>query len=169
MGAWLPSIDVIEALKDDLNTPLAIAELHERAKDAKGGSLCGRRSSGLPPQRSLGFDVRRLAAVATMSAEFSRTPEPDAGAALLTAARRRTRHGTQGQELQGGDRIRDELAAMGYPQAQGCEGPGRDWARSLDGRGEPVTGSAVAMGAFAMKDWRVRHAGQRPLAVATWP
>ncbi len=35
---WLPSVEVLDALCDDLNTPLAIAKLHELAKEVKGGS-----------------------------------------------------------------------------------------------------------------------------------
>src|SRR4029078_13701408 len=49
---------VLEALQDDLNTPLAVARLHELAKEAKGGSdMAGEK--WLASAAFLGFDVSR--------------------------------------------------------------------------------------------------------------
>jgi cysteinyl-tRNA synthetase len=55
---WLPSGDVLDALCDDLNTPLAIAKLHELAKEAKSGSHANAQQ-WLASAQFMGFDVSR--------------------------------------------------------------------------------------------------------------
>ena len=109
-GAWLPSIDVIDALKDDLNTPLAIAKLHEGAKDAKGGSYADGQQ-WLASAAFLGFDVRRWRGRAK-SADVLEATEPELAQRVkqLVGERLKARKAKNFKES---DRIRDELAAMG--------------------------------------------------------
>ncbi|MCK9911971.1 hypothetical protein MXD81_22640, partial [Microbacteriaceae bacterium K1510] len=52
----LPDVGVIEALKDDLNTPLAITRLHELAKECKV-SGDGAAETWLASAAFMGFDV----------------------------------------------------------------------------------------------------------------
>ncbi|NOT70350.1 MAG: cysteine--tRNA ligase [Hyphomicrobium sp.] len=100
-GAATPHASVVEALSDDLNTPLAIAELHKlgNAGDhaALGASL-----------RFIGFTGATLRARAEKQAaaagEVASHVEP------LIAARLAAR---KAKDFKESDRIRDELAGMG--------------------------------------------------------
>ena len=86
---------VLDALLDDLNTPLAIAELHGLDRQARSSSLG-------PNLRALGFSGRidspKLASLDTAKVDS------------LVGARLAARKAKNWSES---DRIRDELAAMG--------------------------------------------------------
>jgi len=107
---WLPSVDVVDALKDDLNTPLAIAKLHELAKEARSGAAAFAEqwvaSAGL-----LGLDANRWHG-RSMSASVLEATDPDLARRVsrLVEARSKAR---KAKDFKEGDRIRDELAAMG--------------------------------------------------------
>jgi cysteinyl-tRNA synthetase len=101
------SSPVLEALADDLNTPLAIAELHRLAGEARKGDFhaaCDLKSTC----RFLGFD---LAGVSFQDLLKQRRPELDeAKIQALIDARAQARASKNFAES---DRIRNELAAMG--------------------------------------------------------
>jgi len=109
---------VLEALGDDLNTAKAIAELH--GLDKRGGH------AGLKAAlRLMGFDEARageLTAEADAEADMKDTARIDDLVAARLAARK-------AKNFAEGDRIRDELVAMGIQLKDG-----RDPAT-----GEPVT------------------------------
>jgi cysteinyl-tRNA synthetase len=107
---WLPSAGVVDALKDDLNTPLAITKLHELAKEAKSGGL-GNMKQWLASVAFLGFDAR-LWHSRTRSSEVLEAADPELAQRVngLVAARSEARKAKNYKE---GDRIRDELRAMG--------------------------------------------------------
>jgi cysteinyl-tRNA synthetase len=101
---------VLEALQDDLNTPLAIARLHELAKEAKGGNdMAGEK--WLASAAFLGFDVSRWHARG-QSADLVEVIDPDLAVRVksLVAQRGEARKSKNFKEA---DRIRDELAASG--------------------------------------------------------
>jgi cysteinyl-tRNA synthetase len=101
---------VVEALKDDLNTPLAISRLHELAKEAKGGNdVAGEK--WLASAAFLGFDVARWHA-RTQNANLVEVIDPDLALRVksLVAQRGEARKSKNFKEA---DRIRDELAASG--------------------------------------------------------
>jgi cysteinyl-tRNA synthetase len=107
---WLPDTAVIDALRDDLNTPLAITRLHELAKEARAGA----HSAGetwLASAAFLGFDVSRWHAP-VQSALFVEATDPDLAERVnkLVAERGAARRSKNFKEA---DRIRDELAASG--------------------------------------------------------
>jgi cysteinyl-tRNA synthetase len=106
----LPDNGVIEALKDDLNTPLAIARLHELAKEAKAGSdpAC---EMWLASAALMGFDVNRWHSP-VQSADLVEITDPDLAVHVksLVAKRGEARKTKNFKEA---DRIRDELAASG--------------------------------------------------------
>ncbi len=107
---WLPSADVVDALKDDLNTPLAIAKLHELAKEAKGGAAAF-AEQWAASAALMGLDPNRWHGRA-MSATVLEATDPDLAHRIrnLVDARSKARKAKNFKE---GDRIRDELAAMG--------------------------------------------------------
>lgn len=106
----LPDIQVIEALKDDLNTPLAIARLHELSKEAKA-SGDGAAEKWLASAAFLGFDVARWRSP-VQSSELVEVTDPDLAlhVKLLVAKRGDAR---KAKDFKEADRIRDELAASG--------------------------------------------------------
>jgi cysteinyl-tRNA synthetase len=101
------SSPVLEALADDLNTPLAIAELHRLAGEGRKGDFhaaCDLKSTC----RFLGFD---LAGVSFQDLLKQRRPDLDeAKIQALIDARTQARASKNFAES---DRIRGELAAMG--------------------------------------------------------
>src|SRR5262249_16930417 len=105
-----PDLAVVDALKDDLNTPLAIARLHELAKDARSGSeaIC---EKWLASAALMGFDVTRWHGRA-QSAELVEGTDPDLAVRVnsLLAQRGEARRAKNFKEA---DRIRDTLAADG--------------------------------------------------------
>jgi cysteinyl-tRNA synthetase len=106
----LPSAEVVDALCDDLNTPLAIAKLHELAKEAKGGAHAIAQQ-WLASAEFMGFDPSRWTAP-SRSAGLMEVTDPELAARVkkLVEARSRAR---KAKDFKEGDRIRDELAAMG--------------------------------------------------------
>ena len=101
---------VVEALKDDLNTPLAIARLHELAKEAKGGNdIAGEK--WLASAAFLGFDVSRWHARA-QSADLVEVIDPDLAIRVKSLVARRG-EARKSKNFKEADRIRDELAASG--------------------------------------------------------
>jgi cysteinyl-tRNA synthetase len=107
---WLPDTAVVDALKDDLNTPLAIARLHELAKEAKAGShTVGEQ--WLASADFLGFDVARWHARA-QSADLVEVTDPDLAVRVKTLVARRG-EARKTKNFKEADRIRDELAASG--------------------------------------------------------
>jgi cysteinyl-tRNA synthetase len=105
-----PSREFIEYVKEDMNTPGAISELHSLAKAAKAGSV----ESGdllLSNAALLGFNVTKW----MTSPDFAKNigvldPVFEKEASALIQARREARARKDWKEA---DRIRDELAAMG--------------------------------------------------------
>jgi cysteinyl-tRNA synthetase len=107
---WLPSGDVVDALCDDLNTPLAIAKLHELAKEAKGGAHAIAQQ-WLASAEFMGFDVSRWTAP-SQSADLMEVTDPDLAARVKTLVEARSK-ARKAKDFKEGDRIREKLAAMG--------------------------------------------------------
>ena len=107
---WLPSVDVVDALNDDLNTPLAIAKLHELAKEAKGGAAAFAEQWAASADL-LGLNANRWHG-RSMSAAVLEATDPDLANRVrkLVEARSKAR---KAKDFKEGDRIRDKLAAMG--------------------------------------------------------
>jgi cysteinyl-tRNA synthetase len=106
----LPDSAVIDALRDDLNTPLAIARLHELAKEAKGGNdTAGQK--WLASAAFLGFDVSRWRA-RVQRADLVEVIDPDLAVRVKALVARRG-EARKSKNFTEADRIRDELAATG--------------------------------------------------------
>jgi cysteinyl-tRNA synthetase len=119
-GVAAPSI--IQALSDDLNTPMALAEMHKLAESARKGDLAAAQSL---------HDSAKWLGIVDMSLESSSDLASIAQAAgqlmpelkskveellkIRTAARAR-------KDFKESDRIRDELAAMGVTIKDSKEG-----------------------------------------------
>ena len=106
----LPDIQVLDALKDDLNTPLAIARLHELAKEAKSSGDAA-AEKWLASAAFLGFDVSRWRSP-VQSADLVEVTDPDLAHRVnaLVAKRGEAR---KAKDFKEADRIRDELAGTG--------------------------------------------------------
>ena len=105
-----PDGAMIAALKDDLNTPLAIARLHELAKEVRGGDTAA-GEKWLASASTLGFDASHWHGRA-QSSELVEVTDPDLALRVksLVAQRGEARKAKNFKEA---DRIRDELAATG--------------------------------------------------------
>jgi len=136
---WLPSVDVVDALKDDLNTPLAIAKLHELAKEAKGGAAAFAEQWAASAEL-LGLNANRWHG-RSMSAAVLEATDPDLAHRIrrLVEARSKAR---KAKDFKKGDRIRDELAAMGI---------------ALNDSKDPETGDIVTT-------WEVLSSGAKEVA-----
>jgi len=109
-AGWLPSADVVDALKDDLNTPLAIAKLHELAKEAKGGATAFADQWAASAQL-LGLDPNRWHR-RSMNASVLEATDPDLARRVKKLVDQRSK-ARKAKDFEEGDRIRDKLATMG--------------------------------------------------------
>jgi cysteinyl-tRNA synthetase len=102
-GGSEPADEVLDALKDDLNTPQAIAELHklfDRSQKGQASSSAVRSSC-----RFLGINVAEVDLADTILKQVD-----DAAVVALIEKRSIAR---KAKDFKESDRIRDELAAMG--------------------------------------------------------
>jgi cysteinyl-tRNA synthetase len=138
-AGWLPSADVVDALQDDLNTPLAIAKLHELAKEAKSGAAAF-AEQWAASACLLGLDPNRWHG-RSMNASVLEATDPNLAHRVkkLVDARSKAR---KAKDFKEGDRIRDELAAMGI---------------TLKDSKDPETGEIVTT-------WEVRSSGPAEVA-----
>ena len=112
--------DIIEAMSDDLNTPLALSHLHELAGDlnkAEGGQKPEAASRLLSAARLLGLLGQDPEA--WFKGEASEGGLDDATIDALIAERDRTR---ENKEFKRGDEIRDQLEAQGILLEDGAQG-----------------------------------------------
>jgi len=112
--------DIIEAMSDDLNTPLALSHLHELAGDlnkAEGGQNPEAASRLLSAARLLGLLGQDPEA--WFKGEASEGGLDDATIDALIAERDRTR---ENKEFKRGDEIRDQLEAQGILLEDGAQG-----------------------------------------------
>ena len=112
--------DIIEAMSDDLNTPLALSHLHELAGDlnkAEGGQKPEAASRLLSAARLLGLLGQNPEA--WFKGEASEGGLDDATIDALIAERDRTR---ENKEFKRGDEIRDQLEAQGILLEDGAQG-----------------------------------------------
>ena len=110
-GASAPSPEILDALKDDLNTPRAIAELHRLLGESKRtpiqGHAHGPARTLFASCRFLGLDIGKVDLNKLSREKLS----VDSGRVEnLIAARNAARKAKNFKEA---DRIRDELSAMG--------------------------------------------------------
>jgi cysteinyl-tRNA synthetase len=108
--------DALGALDDDLNTPKAIAALHElrseAAKGAKGAAAClkaSARAMGLLQMSAAEWAAWRPASLTLDEAKIKSLVEARNGA-------------RKAKDFKESDRIRDELAAMGVVLKDGKDG-----------------------------------------------
>ncbi len=102
-----PDPRVVEAVKDDLNTSLAISHLHALAKEGDGGAL---RAS----LNFLGFDMTTLGGGWTDVASTGAVSENDALASEIVArAVDRRRKAKAAKDFESADAIRDLLVSAG--------------------------------------------------------
>jgi cysteinyl-tRNA synthetase len=112
--------DIIEAMSDDLNTPLALSHLHELAGDlnkAEGGQKPEAGSRLLSAAWLLGLLGQDPEA--WFKGEASEGGLDDATIDALIAERDRTR---ENKEFKRGDEIRDQLEARGILLEDGAQG-----------------------------------------------
>ena len=112
--------DIIEAMSDDLNTPLALSHLHELAGNlnkAEGGQKPEAASRLLSAARLLGLLGQDPEA--WFRGEASEGGLDDATIDALIAERDRTR---ENKEFKRGDEIRDQLEAQGILLEDGAQG-----------------------------------------------
>jgi cysteinyl-tRNA synthetase len=112
--------DIIEAMSDDLNTPLALSHLHELAGDlnkAEGGQIPEAGSRLLSAAWLLGLLGQDPEA--WFKGEASEGGLDDATIDALIAERDRTR---ENKEFKRGDEIRDQLEARGILLEDGAQG-----------------------------------------------
>ncbi len=102
-GSAEPVGEVLDALKDDLNTPQAIAELHKLFDKSQRGFLSS--AAVRSNCRFLGIDVAEVDLAKTILKQVD-----EATVAELIEKRSAAR---EARDFQESDRIRDELAKMG--------------------------------------------------------
>jgi cysteinyl-tRNA synthetase len=129
-----PASSILEALSDDLNTPMALAEMHKLADAARKGDRVAAQSlhdSGkwlgifdLHLKSSAGLTSVGQAAVELMPLEFQNEVKAKVEERKLARTRK---------DFRESDRLRDELAAMGVVLKDG-----------KDAEGNPVTTWEIA-------------------------
>jgi cysteinyl-tRNA synthetase len=97
---------VLDALSDDLNTPKAIAAMHELHSAGKWGEL--RAALGF-----LGFSGDRAKMERVRYTSATGKPDASAGKANVDALIAQRHAARKAKDFKEADRIRDELAAMG--------------------------------------------------------
>jgi cysteinyl-tRNA synthetase len=117
-GAPAPSI--VSALSDDLNTPMAIAEMHKLAEFARKGDLAAAQSLHDTGKWLGVIDMSLMSSSDLASVEFITEVEAKVDARRLARARK---------DFKESDRIRDELAAMGVVIKDSKEGTTWEMAR----------------------------------------
>jgi cysteinyl-tRNA synthetase len=107
----LPPDDVINALSDDLNTPMAIGEMHKLSESGRKGDLGSAQGLHQSIKFFLGdelFSASELASIGEQAGQLM--PEFKAEIETKVAARNAAR---KAKDFKESDRIRDELAKMG--------------------------------------------------------
>jgi len=107
VGAGEPDPEVVAALSDDLNTPSALSIVHGIAKSAKRGSVeaAGALRASLQLMGLYDNETRADFAKGLPTVKVDRLKVEDLIAARLAAR--------QAKDYKEGDRIRDELTALG--------------------------------------------------------
>lgn len=115
-----PDQSVLDALCDDLNTPRAIAELHQLRSKAVHGD-------GAQFLQALTGSLRFLGFLKVSDAEWNAAKQKSAGvdAQAVEALIARRREARAQKNFAESDRIRDELAAMGVVLKDGKDAEGR--------------------------------------------
>ncbi|HEX9461684.1 MAG TPA: cysteine--tRNA ligase [Alphaproteobacteria bacterium] len=118
-----PPVDVLDALADDLNTPLALARLHEHANAAFQSAAASHEPG--PQVTALFAGGRLLGLLGQRPGAWFRAGSGDAGAIAdaeidaMIAARLEARRARNFKEA---DRLRDELKAKGVVLEDGPQG-----------------------------------------------
>jgi cysteinyl-tRNA synthetase len=125
-----PANSVIDALADDLNAPLAIAEMHAIADIARKGDLAAAQSLhdtgnwlGI-----FGIGLQSSANLATVAQVAKNFREPDLVSAVEEKINARSLARAR-KDFRESDRIRDELAAMGIVIKDSKDGTTWEFAR----------------------------------------
>jgi len=106
-----PPIEFFQALADDLNTPMALGEMHRLAESARKGDFQSAQAFHQPIRFLIGdeiFSSSELANIGQAAGEL--LPELKLEVDAMVAARAAARKAKNFAES---DRIRDELAKMG--------------------------------------------------------
>ncbi len=121
-----PAISVVGALLDDLNTPMALGEMHKLAESARKGDFSAAQALydsgkwlGILDQYSM--SSLGLSAVGELAGQLM-APELLIEVEAKIDARRRAR---ERKDFEESDRIRDELAAMGFALKDGKDADGK--------------------------------------------
>jgi cysteinyl-tRNA synthetase len=116
-AAGAPAPEVLEALQDDLNTPRALAELHQLRNRAVNGE-------GVDQLQALAGSLRFLGLLQVSDLDWTAAKQRSAGVdAAAVEALIAQRHAARAEKnFAESDRLRDELAAMGVTLKDG-KGP----------------------------------------------
>ncbi len=105
-----PDVGVIDALKDDLNTPLAITRLHEMAKECRSNGDSA-ADTWLASAAFMGFDVARWRSP-VQTADLVEVTDPDLALRVKSLVAQRA-DARKAKNFKEADRIREELATSG--------------------------------------------------------
>ena len=122
-----PASSIVAALSDDLNTPLAVAELHKLVKTFSPGHSDEEKQKGVEQLRNSlrliglgeldGYDANKIASTITYGPDGPQIDEARVGQLIAerTAARKT-------KDFKKSDEIRDQLAEMGIALKDGPDG-----------------------------------------------